>query len=164
MVRVPIGNHARCATEVRAVAPDANPYLALYGIFKTGIDGNICDDRQPARRRALSARQHLLGHRRLQGLKVDRRNSRRRRAGPLSPISSRLRRTAARGRWARLSRHPRCSTTTRSITSRSGTTSKAGCIDLQKRRSPWAAPLCVSAVVVSLTALITPHFANCHAS
>ena len=28
-------------TEVRAVAPDANPYLSLYGIFKTGIDGNI---------------------------------------------------------------------------------------------------------------------------
>jgi glutamine synthetase len=28
-------------TEVRAVAPDANPYLVLYSIFKTGIDGNI---------------------------------------------------------------------------------------------------------------------------
>jgi glutamine synthetase len=28
-------------TEVRAVAPDANPYLTLYGIFKTGIDGTI---------------------------------------------------------------------------------------------------------------------------
>jgi len=26
---------------VRAVAPDANPYLALYSIFKTGIDGDI---------------------------------------------------------------------------------------------------------------------------
>jgi glutamine synthetase len=23
------------------VAPDANPYLALYGIFKTGLDGEI---------------------------------------------------------------------------------------------------------------------------
>jgi glutamine synthetase len=23
------------------VAPDANPYLSLYGIFKTGIDGEI---------------------------------------------------------------------------------------------------------------------------
>ncbi len=39
MVRVPIGNHRSMRTEVRAVAPDANPYLALYGIFKTGIDG-----------------------------------------------------------------------------------------------------------------------------
>jgi len=28
-------------TEVRAVAPDANPYLSLYGIFKTGLDGEI---------------------------------------------------------------------------------------------------------------------------
>ncbi len=28
-------------TEVRAVAPDANPYLTLYGIFKTGLDGEI---------------------------------------------------------------------------------------------------------------------------
>ena len=25
--------------EVRSVAPDANPYLVLYSIFKTGIDG-----------------------------------------------------------------------------------------------------------------------------
>ena len=41
MVRVPIGNHRSMRTEVRAVAPDANPYLALFGIFKTGIDGEI---------------------------------------------------------------------------------------------------------------------------
>jgi glutamine synthetase len=41
MVRVPIGNHRSMRTEVRAVAPDANPYLALYGIFSTGVDGDI---------------------------------------------------------------------------------------------------------------------------
>jgi glutamine synthetase len=41
MVRVPIGNHRSMRTEVRAVAPDANPYLSLYGIFKTGLDGEI---------------------------------------------------------------------------------------------------------------------------
>ncbi len=41
MVRVPIGNRRSMRTEVRAVAPDANPYLALYSIFKTGIDGEI---------------------------------------------------------------------------------------------------------------------------
>ncbi len=41
MIRVPIGNHRSMRTEVRAVAPDANPYLALYAIFKTGIDGAI---------------------------------------------------------------------------------------------------------------------------
>src|SRR5437764_14497382 len=41
MIRIPIGNHRSMRTEVRAVAPDANPYLALYGIFKTGVDGEI---------------------------------------------------------------------------------------------------------------------------
>ena len=41
MIRVPIGNHRSMRTEVRAVAPDANPYLSLYSIFKTGIDGEI---------------------------------------------------------------------------------------------------------------------------
>jgi glutamine synthetase len=39
MIRVPIGNSRSMRTEVRSVAPDANPYLALYAIFKTGIDG-----------------------------------------------------------------------------------------------------------------------------
>jgi glutamine synthetase len=43
MVRVPIGNKRSMRTEVRAVAPDANPYLTLYSIFKTGIDGNISE-------------------------------------------------------------------------------------------------------------------------
>jgi glutamine synthetase len=41
MVRVPLGNHRSARIEVRAVAPDANPYLLLYSIFKTGIDGDI---------------------------------------------------------------------------------------------------------------------------
>src|ERR1700761_7816853 len=43
MIRVPIGNHRSMRTEVRAVAPDANPYLSMYSIFKTGIDGEISD-------------------------------------------------------------------------------------------------------------------------
>ena len=41
MVRVPLGNHRSARIEVRAVGPDANPYLLLYSIFKTGIDGDI---------------------------------------------------------------------------------------------------------------------------
>ena len=41
MVRVPLGNHRSARVEVRAVAPDANPYMLLYSIFKTGIDGEI---------------------------------------------------------------------------------------------------------------------------
>src|SRR6201999_2236258 len=39
MVRIPIGNERSARVEVRSVGPDANPYLALYSIFKTGIDG-----------------------------------------------------------------------------------------------------------------------------
>jgi len=41
MVRVPIGNERSARIEVRAVAPDANPYLVLHSVFKTGIDGEI---------------------------------------------------------------------------------------------------------------------------
>jgi len=39
MIRIPIGNERSMRTEVRAVAPDANPYLVLLAIFKTGIEG-----------------------------------------------------------------------------------------------------------------------------
>ena len=39
MVRFPIGNERSMRTEVRAVAPDSNPYLVMLGIFKTGIEG-----------------------------------------------------------------------------------------------------------------------------
>jgi glutamine synthetase len=52
MVRVPIGNSRSMRVEVRAVAPDANPYLTLYSIFKTGLEGpmaNIDNLRQAQR-------------------------------------------------------------------------------------------------------------------
>ena len=39
MVRIPIGNQRSMRLEVRAVAPDANPYLVMYSIFKTGLEG-----------------------------------------------------------------------------------------------------------------------------
>jgi glutamine synthetase len=39
MVRIPIGNHRSMRVEVRSVSPDANPYLVLYSVFKTGLDG-----------------------------------------------------------------------------------------------------------------------------
>ncbi len=41
MVRVPIGNSKSMRVEVRSVGPDANPYLVLYSLFKTGIDGSV---------------------------------------------------------------------------------------------------------------------------
>src|SRR6202041_2038750 len=40
MIRIPLGNEKSSRVEVRSVAPDANPYLALYSIFKSGIDGD----------------------------------------------------------------------------------------------------------------------------
>lgn len=39
MVRIPIGNEKSARIEVRTVAPDANPYLALYGLIRAGLDG-----------------------------------------------------------------------------------------------------------------------------
>jgi glutamine synthetase len=39
MIRIPIGNQRSMRIEVRAVAPDANPYLVMYSIFKTGLEG-----------------------------------------------------------------------------------------------------------------------------
>jgi len=39
MVRIPIGNERSMRVEVRAVAPDANPYMALLAIFRSGLDG-----------------------------------------------------------------------------------------------------------------------------
>ena len=41
MVRIPIGNEKSARVEVRSVGPDANPYLVLYTVFKTGLDGNL---------------------------------------------------------------------------------------------------------------------------
>jgi glutamine synthetase len=40
MVRVPIGNEKSSRVEVRSVSPDANPYLVLFSIFKTGLEGD----------------------------------------------------------------------------------------------------------------------------
>jgi glutamine synthetase len=39
MVRIPIGNEKSMRVEVRSVGPDANPYLVLYSVFRSGLDG-----------------------------------------------------------------------------------------------------------------------------
>jgi len=39
MIRIPIGNEKSARTEVRSIAPDANPYLAIYTLFRTGLEG-----------------------------------------------------------------------------------------------------------------------------
>jgi len=40
MIRIPIGNERSMRVEVRSVAPDANPYLVMLSIFKTGLEGS----------------------------------------------------------------------------------------------------------------------------
>ena len=59
MVRVPIGNERSMRTEVRSVAPDANPYMVMLAVFKTGLEGTHEQREKPASGRPLSARQHL---------------------------------------------------------------------------------------------------------
>jgi glutamine synthetase len=39
MVRIPIGNEKSARVEVRSVGPDANPYLVMYSIFRSGLEG-----------------------------------------------------------------------------------------------------------------------------
>ena len=39
MIRIPIGNEKSARVEVRSVGPDANPYIVLYSVFKTGLHG-----------------------------------------------------------------------------------------------------------------------------
>src|SRR5580698_10315728 len=41
MVRIPIGNEKSARVEVRSVGPDANPYMVMLSVFKTGIAGQI---------------------------------------------------------------------------------------------------------------------------
>ena len=41
MVRIPIGNERSARIEVRAVGPDANPYMVMLAIFKTGLEGPL---------------------------------------------------------------------------------------------------------------------------
>ncbi|MFN8449967.1 MAG: hypothetical protein U0521_15625 [Anaerolineae bacterium] len=41
MIRIPIGNHRSARIEVRSIAPDANPYLAVYTLFRTGLEGAV---------------------------------------------------------------------------------------------------------------------------
>ena len=41
MIRIPLGNEKSMRIEMRSIAPDANPYLALYALFRTGFEGPI---------------------------------------------------------------------------------------------------------------------------
>lgn len=41
MIRIPVGNEKTARIEVRAVAPDANPYLVMLTLLKTGFNGRM---------------------------------------------------------------------------------------------------------------------------
>jgi glutamine synthetase len=41
MVRIPIGNNRSARIEVRSVAPDANPYMTIFSLFKTGLEADL---------------------------------------------------------------------------------------------------------------------------
>ena len=49
MVRIPLGNERSKRVEVRSVAPDANPYMTIYAMMRTGLEGPVSekgDDRK----------------------------------------------------------------------------------------------------------------------
>lgn len=47
MVRIPLGNDKSARIEVRSIAPDASPYLAIYTLLKTGLEGPLADRLDP---------------------------------------------------------------------------------------------------------------------
>jgi len=44
MIRIPMGNEKSSRVEVRTVAPDVNPYLAIYALLKAGLEGAKLSD------------------------------------------------------------------------------------------------------------------------
>ncbi len=51
MIRIPAGNEKTARIEIRSVAPDSNPYLTLYTILKTGLEGKRLTRTHGARER-----------------------------------------------------------------------------------------------------------------
>ncbi len=54
MIRIPLGNERSARVEVRSVAPDANPYMSVYTIVRTGMEGPLAGARQADETRYLS--------------------------------------------------------------------------------------------------------------
>jgi glutamine synthetase len=50
MVRIPIGNDKSARIEVRSIAPDANPYMALYTLLRTGLEGPAAPEGEAGKR------------------------------------------------------------------------------------------------------------------
>lgn len=52
MVRIPLGNEQSARVEVRSIGPDANPYLVIYALLRTGLEGPAPDDGESDIRRS----------------------------------------------------------------------------------------------------------------
>ena len=50
MVRIPLGNERSARIEVRSVGPDANPYLVLYTLLRTGLEGPYSEEESENKR------------------------------------------------------------------------------------------------------------------
>jgi len=53
MIRIPIGNERTARVEVRSIAPDANPYMAIYALLAAGLEGPGAEDAKAQRTRYL---------------------------------------------------------------------------------------------------------------
>ena len=56
MVRIPLANRRSARIEVRSVAPDANPYMLIYTLLRTGLEGpkpDAADEEKRTRTRFL---------------------------------------------------------------------------------------------------------------
>ncbi len=53
MIRIPVANERTARIEVRSVAPDANPYVVLYTLIKTGLEGALVTPAESDRTKTL---------------------------------------------------------------------------------------------------------------
>ena len=53
MIRIPVANEKTARIEFRSVAPDANPYLVLYTLLKTAIEGDSQEEMKRPREKYL---------------------------------------------------------------------------------------------------------------
>jgi len=50
MVRIPLGNANSARLEIRSVGPDTNPYLNLYSLLRTGLEGPLGEPEDGSKR------------------------------------------------------------------------------------------------------------------
>jgi glutamine synthetase len=51
MIRIPLANEKTARIEIRSVAPDTNPYLALFALLKTGLEDKVAEESSTRRSR-----------------------------------------------------------------------------------------------------------------